>query len=102
MHPEYGHQLFDEGLAETALRSQLRALDAVRQLHDGDHRKTCLGLAKRLPELCEDLRNAVAATLRRDEDTGVEDQFHDVGFQGCRFWTIWSTSAAKSGSSVTA
>jgi hypothetical protein len=74
----------------------------MRQLGDCHNLDPKLSLAMRLTDLLENLGDALTTTSSSDDDTRVEDQSHEDGFHGFRLWTIFSTSAAKLGSSVTA
>lgn len=102
MHRHRGQDLFNKGLAALALAFEPGPVDAMCKLYDSDCREIYLGLATRLLDLRKNLRYAVAAALGCYDDAGVKDQSHGRGFQGCLWWTISSTSAAKSGSRVTA
>ena len=73
MHRHIADEFIDKSLSALPPLLQLGALDTVRQLHDGHHRKTDLGFSVASFELLQDLPHGVALALSGNDHAGIED-----------------------------
>ena len=100
MNRYIANEFIDKCLSALPVFGQLRAMDAMCQFYDRYDGNTSFRFPVTVPEILEDLTHSPALPFCRHEYAGIDDQSHDVGFQGLRLRTISSTSAAKSGSST--
>jgi hypothetical protein len=73
MHGHVADQFVHESLTALAAFLPLGALDAMRQLHDGDHREPDLSLSIRGVDLFENPPHGVALPLAGDHHAGIQD-----------------------------